>query len=39
MIEESEERLSEDQVEKILQIVSTHFPHIVKTEENTETTE
>lgn len=30
MVEESEERLSEEQVDQILQIVAQHFPHIVK---------
>ncbi|KYB25957.1 DNA-directed RNA polymerase III subunit RPC9 [Tribolium castaneum] len=38
MIEESEERLTEEQVEQILQIVLQHFPHIQKSQEN-ETTE
>lgn len=30
MIEESEERLSEEQVQQILDIVIKHFPHIQK---------
>jgi hypothetical protein len=34
MIEESEERLTEEQVEQILQIMLQHFPHIQKPQEN-----
>lgn len=30
MIEESEERLTEDQVDQILQIIVQHFPHVTK---------
>lgn len=30
MIEESEERLTEDQVDKVLEIIVQHFPHIAK---------
>ncbi|XP_072384662.1 DNA-directed RNA polymerase III subunit RPC9 [Diabrotica undecimpunctata] len=30
MVEESEERLTEEQVQDILNIVARHFPHIVK---------
>lgn len=30
MIEESEERLTEEQVEQILQIITQHFPHVAK---------
>lgn len=30
MIEESEERLTEEQVEQILQIIAEHFPHVAK---------
>lgn len=29
MVEESEERLTEEQVQKILEILSQHFPHII----------
>lgn len=36
MIEESEERLTEEQVNEILQIVAQHFPHIQKAEEKEE---
>lgn len=32
MVEESEERLSESQVQQVLGIVAQHFPHIVKEE-------
>ncbi|XP_044253808.1 DNA-directed RNA polymerase III subunit RPC9 [Tribolium madens] len=39
MIEESEERLSEEQVEQILQIMLRHFPHIQKSVENDTTQE
>lgn len=35
MIEESEERLMEEQVDQILKIVAKHFPHIIK-EKNSE---
>lgn len=31
MIEESEERLTEEQVQQILDIVVKHFPHVQKT--------
>lgn len=30
MIEESEERLTEEQVEQVLQIIAQHFPHVAK---------
>lgn len=30
MIEESEDRLTEEQVEQILQIILQHFPHVTK---------
>lgn len=32
MIEESEERLSEEQVQQLLEIIAKHFPHIEKPE-------
>lgn len=40
MIEESEDRLTEEQVKKILEIIAQHFPHIVteKQEEEKEVT-
>lgn len=36
MVEESEERLSEDQVQQILEILVEHFPDIAKLEVKTE---
>lgn len=39
MIEESEERLTEEQVEQILEIMAQHFPHIQKIEEHQTTQE
>ncbi|KAK5640962.1 hypothetical protein RI129_009509 [Pyrocoelia pectoralis] len=36
MIEESEERLTEEQVNEILVIVAEHFPHVQKAEEKEE---
>lgn len=36
MVEESEERLSEDQVQQILEILVEHFPDIAKPEVKTE---
>ncbi|KAB0793912.1 hypothetical protein PPYR_01148 [Photinus pyralis] len=39
MIEESEERLTEEQVNEILKIVVLHFPHVQKVEENEDETE
>lgn len=38
MIEESEERLTEEQVDQVLQIIAQHFPHVVKVK-NEETDE
>ncbi|VEN63830.1 unnamed protein product [Callosobruchus maculatus] len=34
IVEESEERLTEDQVQEILSIISKHFPHVQKTPQN-----
>ncbi|CAH1970852.1 unnamed protein product [Acanthoscelides obtectus] len=31
IVEESEERLTEDQVQEILAIIAKHFPHVIKT--------
>lgn len=40
MIEESEERLTEEQVQKLLNIIVEHFPHVQKvSEENDEDNE
>ncbi|KAF5269585.1 hypothetical protein FQR65_LT05923 [Abscondita terminalis] len=39
MIEESEERLTDDQVKQILDIIIEHFPHVQKVEENEEVEE
>lgn len=44
MIEESEERLTEEQVQNILDIIAKHFPHVQKApqekpEDNEETLE
>ncbi|CAH0563830.1 unnamed protein product [Brassicogethes aeneus] len=36
MIEESEERLSEEQVEEILQLLTQHFPHLLKEQNEAE---
>ncbi|XP_018318999.1 DNA-directed RNA polymerase III subunit RPC9 [Agrilus planipennis] len=36
MVEESEERLTEEQVEEILQIITEHFPHVRKIEAEVE---
>lgn len=33
MVEESEERLTEEQVGQVLEIIAQHFPHVVKKED------
>lgn len=30
MVEDSEERLTDDQVDKVLEIIAQHFPHVAK---------
>ncbi|KAK4874489.1 hypothetical protein RN001_013849 [Aquatica leii] len=39
MIEESEERLTEEQVKQVLDIIIEHFPHVQKQDDNEEVEE